>query len=93
MEGVRRTRREVVIMKRGVPTVRLVPAEPPRSPADVFGCLADEMEIVADLAIPLHTDEYWAELARQRHERWRALEGKAVEGASRPKPRRSQRHG
>jgi prevent-host-death family protein len=68
MEEVQRTRRELVVTKRGVPMVRIVPADP-RSPARaLFGCMAGEMEIVGDVVASARTDAEWDRLARERQE-------------------------
>lgn len=67
LEKVRRTRRPVTITKRGVPVVKLVPADPPKH-KDIFGCMADETEIVGDIEKPLWTEEQWKEFERQRQE-------------------------
>jgi prevent-host-death family protein len=58
MDRVRSHREQVVITKNGVPVARLVPLEDAR-PADVFGCLAGEMEIVGDLVAPVDRAEDW----------------------------------
>ena len=71
LEKVRRTRRSVTITKRGVPVVKLVPADPPKQ-RDIFGCMADQTEIVGDIEKPLWTEEQWQEVERQRHEQWKA---------------------
>ena len=71
MERVRRTRRAVTITKRGVPVAKLVPADPARK-KDIFGCMTDQTEIVGDIEAPLHTEEEWKELERQRIEQWNA---------------------
>lgn len=98
MERVRRTRQEVVITKRGVPVVRLVPADPPRK-RDLFGCMEGSVEIVGDIEAPLYTEEEWAEFQRQKDEQltrwereWRrhgTISGKKTVGA--PKGLRSRR--
>ena len=72
MEEVQRTRRELVITKRGVPVVRIVPAEP-RTPArELFGCMAEQMEVVDDLVASTRTAAEWSRLARERDEPRRA---------------------
>ena len=63
MEKVRRTRQEVVITKRGVPVAKLVPVNPPKK-KNIFGCMADRMEIVDET--PVYTEEDWKEFERQR---------------------------
>ena len=71
MERVRRTRRAVTITKRGVPVAKLVPADPARK-KDIFGCMADQTEIVGDLEAPLYSEEEWKGFERQRDEQWDA---------------------
>lgn len=71
MESVRRTRREIVITKRGVPVAKIVPVPPARKKS-VFGCMEGKMEIVGDIEKPLYTDEEWMEFERQRREQWDA---------------------
>lgn len=71
METVRRTRREIVITKRGVPVAKIVPV-PPQKPKSIFGFMAEKTEIVGDLDRPLHTDEEWRDFERQRQEQWDA---------------------
>lgn len=71
MEKVRRTRREVVITKRGVPVAKIVPVTP-QKPKSIFGFMAEKTEIVGDLDRPLYTDEEWREFERQRQEQWDA---------------------
>jgi len=73
MEKVRRTRRAVVITKRGVPVARLVPVDPPRE-KDAFGCMADKTVSIGDLDKPLWTEAHWRDFERQRKEQWRAWE-------------------
>jgi len=46
MEEVKKYRTPVVITKKGKPVAKLVPADEPRS---VFGCMADEIQIVGDV--------------------------------------------
>lgn len=53
MEQVRRTRREVVITKRGKPVARLVPIE---EPPKLFGAMKGSAVILGDLS---STGERW----------------------------------
>jgi prevent-host-death family protein len=71
MDRVAERRETYVITKRGKPVAKLVPPDPPREKT-VFGCMADQMEIVGDLEKPLWTDEQWKQLERER-----AAQGKA----------------
>lgn len=71
METVRRTRREIVITKRGVPVAKIVPV-PPQKPKSIFGFMAEKTEIVGDLDRPLHSDAEWRDFERQRQEQWDA---------------------
>jgi prevent-host-death family protein len=47
MEHVRKYRTSVVITKKGKPVAKLVPPDEPR--VDVFGCLADRIELIGDV--------------------------------------------
>lgn len=73
MDRVAEGRETYVITKRGKPVAKLVPADPPRKKS-IFGCMADQMEIVGDLEKPLWTDEQWKQFAADRSEQWRAAE-------------------
>ncbi len=64
MERVRRTRQEIVVTKRGVPIVKVVPL-PPAKPFRL-GALADRFTIVGDITEPLYTDEQWATFEREK---------------------------
>ena len=55
LDEVQRTRREVLITKRGRPVARLVPAEEKLPP--IFGRMKGTIEIVGDIVAPL--DERW----------------------------------
>jgi prevent-host-death family protein len=60
MEEVRMKREPILITKRGRPIARVVPtADQPR---DVFGCLADVLEIVGDVEAPLVAPRTWGAL-------------------------------
>lgn len=64
METVRRTRRTVTITKRGVPVVKLVPADPPGN--FVLGTLAGTFKSVGDLVSSPLSDEEWKAIAESR---------------------------
>lgn len=64
MERVKRTRQEVVVTKRGVPFVKVVPL-PPAKPFKL-GALADRFKVVGDITEPLYTDAEWAEFERAK---------------------------
>jgi prevent-host-death family protein len=51
MEHVRKYRTSVVITKKGKPVAKLVPPDEPRT--DVFGCLADRIEVIGDVESPV----------------------------------------
>jgi prevent-host-death family protein len=55
MDEVRRTRKEVVITKRGKPVAKLVPADD--APPKLFGSMKGTVEIVSDIVGP--TGERW----------------------------------
>lgn len=63
MEKVRRTRRPVVITKRGVPIVKVVPADP-RQPFKL-GALAGMFSSQGDIVQPVVPKEAWAEHLRE----------------------------
>ena len=62
METVRRTRRTVTITKRGVPVVKLIPADPPRK--FVLGALAGTFTSMGDLVSSPLSDEEWKAIAQ-----------------------------
>jgi prevent-host-death family protein len=57
MEEVRTRRTPVLITKRGKPLAKLVPAE--EKPGEIFGCLADKIEILGDIVSPITPIEDW----------------------------------
>jgi antitoxin (DNA-binding transcriptional repressor) of toxin-antitoxin stability system len=65
MDRVAEKHETYVITKRGKPVARLVPVDPPK-PRSVFGCMADQMEIVSDLEKPVWTDEQWRQFESER---------------------------
>lgn len=55
MDEVAKTRKPIVITKRGKPVAKLVPAEPePRKP--LFGCMAGTITYVGDIESPLEVE-------------------------------------
>ena len=58
MDEVERTRRSVVITKRGRPVARLVPADA-GEPDALFGRLAGKIQIIGDIVAPLGPPEVW----------------------------------
>jgi prevent-host-death family protein len=71
MDRVAEERTTYVITKRGKPVAKLVPADTPRRKS-IFGCMADQMEIVGDLDKPLWTEEQWKQLEAERAAQRRA---------------------
>jgi prevent-host-death family protein len=71
MDRVAEGRKSYVITKRGKPVAKLVPVDPPRRKS-VFGCMADQMEIVGDLETPLWSDEQWTQFEAERSAQRRA---------------------
>lgn len=61
MDEVQKSRKEVVITKRGVPVAKIVPVadETP----DIFGCMAGTVRIVGDIVGPVIPLEDWESLA------------------------------
>ncbi len=57
MDEVRKRRQPVLITKKGAAVAKLVPVE--NVEGDVFGCLADSIEIVGDIEAPLVKPESW----------------------------------
>jgi prevent-host-death family protein len=55
MDEIARTRKSIVITKRGKPVAKLVPADPePRKP--LFGCMAGTVTYEGDLLAPLDVE-------------------------------------
>ena len=55
MDEIARTRKPIVITKRGKPVAKLVPAEPvPRKP--LFGCMAGTVTFEGDILAPLDVE-------------------------------------
>lgn len=68
MEKVRRTRRPVTITKRGVPVVKLVPADPPRK--FVLGALAGKLTSVGDIVASPLSEQEWKAIEQERNAQW-----------------------
>jgi len=87
METVRRTRRPVTITKRGVPVVKVVPADP--TTKFVLGALAGRLASRGDLVSSPLSDEEWMAIAEEgnapgdRGTKTPAREGKRVAGGRR----------
>ena len=71
MDRVAERRETYVITKRGKPVAKLVPADPPK-PRSVFGCMADQTEIVGDVEKPAWSEEQWKQFERERVEQAKA---------------------
>jgi antitoxin (DNA-binding transcriptional repressor) of toxin-antitoxin stability system len=80
METVRRTRRPVTITKRGVPVVKLVPADP--TGRFVLGSLAGTFTSVGDIVSSPLSDEEWKAIEQRRADQWALW---ARKGPARPK--------
>jgi prevent-host-death family protein len=57
MDEVSKRRQPVLITKKGVAVAKLVPVE--ETERDVFGCLAEVIEIVGDIEAPLVEPQVW----------------------------------
>jgi len=62
MDEVERTRRAVVITKRGRPVARLVPVDP-TEPGVFLGRLAGKISVLGDIMAPLDPPEAWDPVA------------------------------
>lgn len=71
MDRVAERRTTYVITKRGKPVAKLVPADPPRKKS-IFGCMADQTELVGDLDKPLWTEQQWKQFEAERAAQRRA---------------------
>jgi prevent-host-death family protein len=58
MDQVQRQREAVVITKKGKPVAKLVPVDRDAT-GSVFGCLAEEFEIVGDILSPVFAPDDW----------------------------------
>lgn len=65
MEKVRQTRRPVTITKRGVPVVRVVPADPPEKFA--LGALAGQLTSRGDIVSSPLSDQEWKRVEQERN--------------------------
>jgi prevent-host-death family protein len=76
MDEIAKTRRPIVITKRGKPIAKLVPAEPaPRKP--LFGCMAGTVTHEGDLLAPLDVEwEAAAETEPNLYQRKRSGESR-----------------
>ena len=54
MDEVARSRRPIVITKRGKPVAKLMPMD--REPVDVFGCMAGTIKILGDIIEPIERE-------------------------------------
>ncbi len=57
MDDVKNRRQPVLITKKGIGVAKLVPIE--NVERDVFGCLADEIEIIGNIEAPLVDPKMW----------------------------------
>jgi prevent-host-death family protein len=57
MDEVRKRRQPVLVTKKGVPVVKLVPVED--AERNVFGCLEGVVEIVGDIEAPVTKPKAW----------------------------------
>lgn len=57
MDDVKARREAVLITKKGKPVARLVPVE--EAASDVFGCLAEDLEIAGDITAPAVPPSDW----------------------------------
>ena len=73
MDRVAERRATYVITKRGKPVAKLVPADPPAR-TSVFGCMADQTELVGDLDQPAWSAEEWKLFERERQAQAEAWE-------------------
>ena len=58
MDEVRSKRVSVLITKKGEPVARLVPVDA-QPETDVFGCLAERLEVLGDIEAPVVPPEDW----------------------------------
>ena len=68
MERIRRTRQPVTITKRGVPVVKVLPADPPGRFA--LGALAGQMTTVGDIVSSPLSDEEWKAMEEDGSGQW-----------------------
>ena len=89
MEKVRRTRRPVVITKRGVPIVKVVPADP-RQPFKL-GALAGRFSSTGDIVSSPLSDEEWDAIHQRNDEQWDRWVKEEPAGPKRPRRTRKGR--
>ena len=68
MEKLRRTRRKVVLTKRGVPVFKLVPADPAKK--FVPGALAGKFTSAGDIVSSPLSDQEWKAIEQERNAQW-----------------------
>jgi prevent-host-death family protein len=61
MDQVAKSKRPMIVTKRGKPMVRIVPVDEPMED-DVFGCLAEKFEIIGDIEEPALPARLWSKL-------------------------------
>jgi prevent-host-death family protein len=61
MDEVQKTRREVIVTKRGKPVAKMVPVEPAKD--ELFGFLKGKGKITGDIVKPALTLKEWGNLA------------------------------
>jgi len=62
MDEIQATREPVVITKRGIPVVKVIPEG--SQPVDLFGFMAGEFEIVGDVESPVFLSKNWVVLRK-----------------------------
>jgi prevent-host-death family protein len=61
MDQVAKSKRPMIVTKRGKPMVRIVPVDEPVED-DIFGCLAEKFEIIGDIEEPALPARLWSKL-------------------------------
>jgi prevent-host-death family protein len=57
MNDIQATGEPVIVTKRGKPVVKVVPVKSEKD--DIFGCMADEVEIIGDIESPVVPLKAW----------------------------------
>jgi prevent-host-death family protein len=57
MDDVQATGEPVIVTKRGKPVVKVIPIRPEKD--DIFGCMADEVQIIGDIESPVVPLKAW----------------------------------
>jgi prevent-host-death family protein len=57
MDDIQATGEPVIVTKRGKPVVKVISIKPEND--DIFGCMADEVEIVGDIESPVVPLKAW----------------------------------